>query len=335
MGQAQQTTQQETGSSRPSLAQIFEPVLPDMPRVEEALASVADVQYPLLAKVLSHVVKSGGKRLRPGLTLLSGRFYDYDLSLLVPMAVAVELLHAATLVHDDVIDDSGMRRGSPTLNSFWNGGTTILIGDYVFAKSADFVASTNNTRVIRLFADTLMLICDGELRQRFSAYQWQQSLDDYYKRIEGKTARLFRGATESGAILSNAPEEVVQALSAYGHQVGMAFQIIDDILDFVGDEHEVGKPIGNDLAQGTLTLPTILLMARYPNDNPIPEIFANGGQGVERAIERIVNSEVIAESYKVAASFCERAREAVAILPPGQWRQGLLDFTEYLLVRSA
>ena len=318
-----------------SLAQIFEPVLPDLPRVEEALAGVANVEYPLLAQVLAHVVNSGGKRLRPGLTLLSGRFYDYDLSLLVPMSVAVELLHAATLVHDDVIDNSGMRRGSPTLNSVWNGGTTILIGDYVFARSADFVASTNNTRVIRLFADTLMKICDGELRQRFSAYRWQQTLDDYYKRIEGKTARLFRGAMESGAILSNAPEEIVQALSCYGHQVGMAFQIIDDILDFVGDEREVGKPIGNDLRQGTLTLPTFLLMARYPHDNPIPEIFASGGQGVERAIERIVDSGVISESYDMAASFCERAREALAVLPPGTWRQCLLDFTDYLLVRSA
>ena len=151
----------------------------------------------------------------------------------------------------------------------------MLFGDYLFAKSGEFAATTGNLRVIMLFIQTLRIISSGELNQTFNAFNLEQTRDHYLQRIARKTASLFAMATESGAILSQAPEESVRILREYGYNLGVAFQIVDDILDFIGTEEEMGKPIGSDLAQGTLTLPAMLLLERYPEDNPVKEIFSN------------------------------------------------------------
>ncbi|MBI2848886.1 MAG: polyprenyl synthetase family protein [Chloroflexi bacterium] len=320
-----------------SIKNIYRPIDEDLPRVERILQATANVELDLLGGILSYILNSKGKLLRPALTLLSGKFFNYDLDLLTPMAAGVELLHTATLVHDDTIDNARFRRGKATANSRWDGEMAILAGDYLFAKSADLVASTAHLRVIRLFAHTLMVICEGEMRQQQSLGEWRQTREDYFKRISGKTASLFGTAMESGALLSGAPVDVTESLSNYGFHLGMAFQIVDDILDVTGEEGQMGKPTGSDLKQGTITLPALLLMERYPDDNPIRAIWENGlddgEQYAGQALEMIRNSTIIQDSYDLASSYCDAARGLLLSLPAVPSRDSLLALTDYVLDR--
>ena len=306
-----------------------------MAEVEESLKAAGKVDLPWMAEPLRHVLESGGKRIRPAVTLLAGKFYHYNLEQLIPMATAIELFHTATLVHDDAVDKSLVRRGRPTVNSLWGEGIAVLLGDYLFANSSELICSTGNLRVVRLFAQMLMTISSGQLRQLMSAYDWRQDREDYYQQISSKTASLFSTATEAGAILSEAPEEGVEALGTYGHGLGMAFQIVDDILDFIGEEEEMGKPVGSDLLQGTLTLPAILLMEQHPDDPIIREIFQKSEDkaGVERVIERIRNSSIVEDCYRIAADFLARACRALESLPKNACRRSLFDLADYIIER--
>ncbi|MFH1487260.1 MAG: polyprenyl synthetase family protein, partial [Chloroflexota bacterium] len=214
-----------------------------MLKLEERLRSVVNVDFPWLAQILEHILKLRGKRMRPAITLLSGRLYpSNNHETLIPMAAGIELLHTATLVHDDTIDNCQLRRGTATANSIWNSSTVVLVGDYLFANAAYLVSTTGSVLAMRLFAQALMVICSGELRQNHSSFDWRQSRESYYQRIGRKTASLFSIAAETGGILSGAPPEKIAALHNYGHNLGLAFQIVDDVLDFAGDENEMGKP---------------------------------------------------------------------------------------------
>ncbi len=317
------------------ISSIYEPVQQGMAEVEESLKAAGKVDLPWMAEPLRHVLESGGKRIRPAVTLLAGKFYHYNLEQLIPMATAIELFHTATLVHDDAVDKSLVRRGRATVNSLWGEGIAVLLGDYLFANSSELICSTGNLRVVRLFAQMLMNISSGQLRQLMSAYDWRQDREDYYQQISSKTASLFSTATEAGAILSEAPEEGVEALGTYGHELGMAFQIVDDILDFIGEEEELGKPVGSDLLQGTLTLPAILLMEQHPDDPIIREIFQKSEDkaGVERVIERIRNSSIVEDCYRIAADFLARACRALESLPENACRRSLFDLADYIIER--
>ncbi len=280
---------------------LYGPVQEDIALVEATFDSIKQVDYAPLAKMLDIVLAGGGKLLRPALTLLGGRFGEYDLDLLVPLAASVELLHTASLVHDDVIDNAATRRGRPTANSAFHNATTVMLGDYMFAHSADQVARTGNIRVIRLFSQTLMMMTKGEIGQDLTAYDSRQTVRDYLQRIGGKTASLFATACQGGAVVAQEPEEWIEALRGYGYNFGMAFQIVDDILDLTGDEAEMGKPVGSDLMQGTLTLPALILMDRYPEDNPVQKFLASPSKELlAPAVEAIRGSDIPQESYEMA-----------------------------------
>jgi geranylgeranyl pyrophosphate synthase len=317
------------------LSTIYEPIQEDLVRVEDRLRSVCEVDFPQLSKLLEHSLKSGGKRIRPALVLLSGKFYHYDPSYLLPMASAVEIFHTATLVHDDVIDNSPVRRGRPTINKVWGEDKAILLGDYLLAKSQELVADTQNLRVIKLLAQTFMTLSSGELNQAFDAFNLAQTRQHYLQRISAKTASLISLATESGAILSQAPEKSVEALRGYGHNLGIAFQIVDDILDFIGTEEEMGKPIGSDLAQGTLTLPAMLLLERYREDNPVQRLFQNEARqkNIELAIELVRNSSIPEECYAIASDYCATACHNLNLLPDNASRRSLIGLAEYVVKR--
>jgi len=318
------------------LSKIYEPIQEDLAKVKESLRSIIKVDFPWLSEQLGYVVRGGGKGIRPVLTLLAGKFYNYNLKYLLPMAVSVELMHTATLVHDDAIDKSGIRRGRPTIYKMWGEEPAVLLGDYLLAKAGESVSDTQNPRVIKLFSQTLATISSGELSQFLGAFKLEQTRQYYFRRIASKTASLFSLATESGAILSEAPEKSVTALKEYGHNLGIAFQIVDDILDFIGTEDELGKPIGSDLAQGTLTLPTMLLLERYPENNPVKSLFENKDKqkNVELAIELIRNSSIVEECYAVASEYCTKAYQNLSLLPENSSRQALTDLTNYVIVRK-
>jgi len=267
-------------------AALLAPVREGLERVEEKMKSVdADVFAPL-ANAFLELIGQGGKRLHPALALLAAGLQDANPEhnnshpnvdgtqaapgedrnalTLIALAAAVEMLHTATLVHDDVIDGALLRRDAPTLNASWSAGATVLAGDYMFARSAKFAAETGNVRVITIFSDTLRVIVDGEMRQLSDRNDFRQDRQAYYQRIYAKTASLYSAATEAAAVLVGLSPDRVQALKSFGYQFGMAFQIVDDILDFVGTDTTLGKPVGSDLRQGTLTLPFLYYLRELP-----------------------------------------------------------------------
>jgi geranylgeranyl pyrophosphate synthase len=290
--------------------------------------------------LLDHVLASGGKRIRPAITLLAADFYPHQLENPITMAAAVELLHVATLIHDDTVDNSDVRRGKATVSNAWGRNVAVLFGDYVFATSATFVCDTGNVRVIRRFSETIMDLASGELIEYFSAFDAKQARELYDERIYRKTASLFCTAAETGAILGGAPEPQIQALLAYGYNIGMAFQIMDDLLDVQGDAAELGKPVGNDLRQGVLTLPAIMLMERYPEDNPIEKLFGELSKDrdqdgrVPKVLNMINDSTIIKDCYTIIRQYCETASRSLDDLPDCQARRSLLELSGYLRERT-
>ena len=316
-----------------SIGSIFKPVQPEMAQIEDRLDEVASTAPLEMIDQLKHALKDGGKRIRPALTLLTGKFCKYNLDLLLPMATGVELLHTATLVHDDTIDDSQLRRGKASIKHRWGNSNAVLLGDYLFATSAGMVAETRNIRVIKLFAQTLMTICTGEIEESISIFN--KSRERYFQTIGDKTASLFAAATESGAVLSKAPENVVQSLKSYGYNLGMSFQIVDDILDFVGQKETLGKPVASDLSKGIFTLPVILLFER-PESDEVREAFEKDSRrGTKQLMEMVYNSSVLDEGYRIAQDFASRACSALERLPRNTVYNSLTDLAGYVTERKS
>ena len=318
-------------------ADIYAPIEERLSRVERNLSSLPEIRSDFLSKLLAHVFNTVGKKIRPSLTLLSSSFHEHDHRVTEIMATAVEALHIATLVHDDTVDDSSVRRGRATLNSLWGRNAAVLAGDYIFAKSATYVCDTGDIRVIRRFSETIMELSTGELQEMADAYNCGQTMEQYLERIYNKTASLFTTACQSGAILSGAPEEQVAALTDYGYNLGMAFQIMDDILDFEAAEEDVGKPVGNDLSHGTITLPAIIALRQQPDGGPIAALFErpDDESRLAKAVEFIASVNAIEESYAVAADYCQRARQQLCQLPDAPARVSLDELARYVLAMRA
>jgi geranylgeranyl pyrophosphate synthase len=309
--------------------------------IEARLRKSADVEYPLVGDFLSAIVSSGGKRLRPILLLLSAKSFDYDIPTLVPAAAGIELLHTASLVHDDTIDHALFRRGQPTLNSAFSSEAVILLGDYLFAQSAILATETMNPRVVRVFATTLGEITDGVLREIFNGHRTDQSRQDYEMRIYGKTASLFAGAAEMGAIIGQASDESIERIRKFGSDYGMAFQIVDDVLDFRSTADQTGKPVGADLRQGTITLPTMYFLAdadgsatatlvrRIADGESVPD------DEVDEVTAIISGSPAIDQAMAVASRYIDTAKDHLEVIPDAAVRDQLLSLTDLALSRFA
>jgi len=313
----------------------------DMARVEERVRLAAQVEYPGLGRLLQAIVESGGKRLRPLLLLLAAKPFEYDLEPLVPAAAGVELLHTASLVHDDTIDTSQLRRGQPTLNSLFDTGTVILIGDYLFAQSAILAAATMNPRVVAVFASSLADICDGQLREVFTAHRLDQSTEEYAHRIYGKTASLFAGAAEMGAILGGANEAQIDAMRGFGGDVGMAFQIIDDVLDLRSSADVTGKTANLDLRQGTVTLPTMLYRRRVsgtPEEALLQTVIDGKDVSDEDYLNlatRIEDSGAIDEAVTTAQDYVSSALNRLDFIEDAQLLSSFEAFANLALERTS
>ena len=320
-----------------STAAFLDVVRPDLERVEATLHDVVNVEYPLLANILNDLFSRGGKRLRPAVVFLAAGFGECDPAKLTALATAVEMTHTATLVHDDLIDNSLLRRGSPTVNTLWHGGIVVLIGDYLFAKAAELSAQVELVSIGKLFAQTLAIITDGELRQAFTARSVQAGEEHYYQWIYAKTASLFAASAEAGAIMSQQTPEAQASLRAYGHNLGMAFQVVDDILDFVGNESELGKPVGSDLRQGTITLPTIFYLQEHPGDEDVQHVLngtAKDENHVARVIQTIQDSSAIPRAYERARAFVAAACGALDGLPDNEHRRAMIALAENSVERK-
>lgn len=309
----------------------------DINQVENRMLAQADNYHPDLKSALKVLLSSGGKRIRPLIILLIGDMLQGQKALLLNLATAIELLHTATLVHDDLIDGSLLRRGIPTLNSKWSPAATVLTGDFLFSCSAVLAAQTNNLEVIELFSRTLTVIVNGEINQLFTS-RCNVSREDYETRIYAKTASLFETSAKSAAILSDAGPEKIELLRKFGFSLGMAFQIIDDILDYVGDENKVGKPIGGDLRQGLITLPTLYYIQDHTSDPLISRLLEGKciteDDEINKLVKEISASNAIAKAFADAHNFVLEAQNCLADFPNCDEKNTLIELTEFIVQRN-
>lgn len=302
--------------------------------VEQRMLDQAIQQHPELQAALQHLVISGGKRIRPAITLLSGEMLGASHDRLVTLAAAIEMLHTATLVHDDLIDGSLLRRGIPTLNAQWTPGATVLTGDFIFAKAARLAAETDSVSVMRMFAETLAIIVNGEITQMFSS-RGVTSRENYYQRIYAKTASMFELAAGAPALLSPVGEAEFQSMRRFGYEIGMAFQILDDVLDFTGEQATVGKPVASDLRQGLITLPAIYFLEANPDHNDMQAVIqgrSNDGH-IERIIPAIRASGAIEQSLEEARQYVLRGTKYLVDKPDNRARRALEDIAFYIIDR--
>lgn len=292
--------------------------------------------HPDLRSALDHLLSAGGKRIRPTLGLLVGNMLGAPEEKLITLGASVELLHTATLVHDDLIDGALLRRGMPTLNARWSPAATVLTGDFLFARAAKLAAETDYLPLMKLFAETLATIVNGELSQMFSA-RGLIARDQYYQRIYAKTASLFEMAALAAAMVATEDEDIRLAMKAFGYEVGMAFQIVDDILDFTGEESAVGKPIGSDLLNGLVTLPAIYYAEAYPHHEDIlslPEGGWKDTERVQRLVDNIRRSPAIQQAMDEARQAVDRALRLLNEAPISPERQALENLALFIVDRK-
>jgi geranylgeranyl pyrophosphate synthase len=319
-----------------STVSFLTPVQEDLKEAEALMRVQADNAHPDLRAALAHLLAAGGKRIRPTLGLLVGQMLGGPHEKLVTLAAAVELLHTATLVHDDLIDGALLRRGNPTLNARWSPAATVLTGDFVFARAAKLAAETDHLPLMKLFADTLAIIVNGELTQMFAS-RGLISRENYFERIYAKTASLIEMTTRGAAMISLTDEKTIETMRQFGYHIGMAFQIVDDILDFTGEQAAVGKPLGSDLLQGLVTLPAIYYAEAHPDD---PDVLCiTGGcysehERMERLVESVRESHAVTQSMREAQGFIDKALGYLDEMPECIERQALEDLARYTVKRN-
>lgn len=312
------------------------PVQDCIPLVEEKLRAQPDEHHPTLGAALHHLLSSGGKRIRVVLTLLTGTMLGADQGKLITLAASIEALHTATLVHDDLIDGALIRRGIPTLNAQWSPAATVLTGDFIFAQAARLAAETGSVAVMKLFSETLATIVNGEINQLFGT-RWIASRDNYYRRIYAKTASLFETATTSSALLSSVSEDIVNIVKSFGYEIGMAFQIMDDILDFTGVQTAMGKPVASDLRQGLITLPALYYLEEHPDDQNMQAILSSNfsdEERIEQILASIRSSGAIEKSIQEARQAVLRGLHVLENLQDTAERRALEGLANYVVERE-
>ncbi|WP_242848948.1 polyprenyl synthetase family protein [Syntrophomonas palmitatica] len=285
---------------------FFDSVEKELELVEVNLASNVDSSVGLLNQASVHLIEAGGKRMRPAFTLMAASIFQEELEPIIPAAVALELIHLATLVHDDVIDNSDKRRGTETVKKAWGNRVSIYAGNFIFARALGLVAGYKRSDIVALLADASMKICEGEIIQMLSCYNVKLGLKNYLRRIERKTALLISVSCAMGAMLANALPGQIEALSKYGYYLGMAFQVTDDILDFIADEKILGKPTGSDIRQGVITLPALYALKHDIHRDELAVLLSSPEAceaKADRIIEIITNSDGIDYSYFVSRHF--------------------------------
>ncbi|MEK5476701.1 MULTISPECIES: polyprenyl synthetase family protein [Paenibacillus] len=321
------------------LMDIFGTLKRDMDFIERQLYRSIEGDDELLSETSLHLLKAGGKRLRPIFVLLGGKFGNYDLEKLQHVAVPLELIHSASLVHDDVIDDAGTRRGKPTVKAKWDNKIAMYTGDYIYAKALMLATQLENPQLHRILAKAMVQMSVGEMEQIRDFFNTDQSVRHYLLRIRRKTALLIAISCQLGALASDATAKVHSLLYRYGYNVGMAFQIRDDLLDLCGTEKSIGKPPGSDMRQGNITLPVIYALQEEGLKVPLlREISAIREQGADadasKAIQMILSSQGISRAEQLADRFIGKAMDALDELPESKTRTHLKEIALFVNKRS-
>jgi len=320
--------------------EILAMVKDDLAAIEDELERNLNPYLDLISKIARHILFSGGKRLRPLLMVLSARLCGYEGDYDKTFSIIFEYLHAATLLHDDLIDDAAMRRGKPVAHSIWGNSEAILVGDFLLARALSISAKTGNIKVIRTIAKITENMSKGEIHQLMRKGDLDISQEEYLEVIRRKTAVLFQGACRISAIIADAPNEKEKALSDYGYNLGLAFQMADDLLDYTSDTKVLGKEVGADLKEGKLTLPVIysLRAADVKDRNMMENIIKNKNFSVndfETMVELLKKYKGISYTQKLASEHIKKAKEAISIFEPSETREILVKVADYALNRKA
>ncbi|SET66125.1 polyprenyl synthetase family protein [Oceanicella actignis] len=293
---------------------------------------------PRIPEVTAHLVEAGGKRLRPMLTLAAARLCGYGGEDHVKLAATVEFIHTATLLHDDVVDESDKRRGRPTANLLWDNKSSVLVGDYLFSRSFQLMVETGSLRVLDILANASAVIAEGEVLQLSTANDLSVTEATYLTMIHGKTAALFAAAAQVGGVIADAPERQVEALRIYGEELGMAFQIVDDVLDYGGVSETLGKNVGDDFREGKVTLPVLYAIAAEDEAGMafwrrVIEKRAQGPGDLEEAVARMRAARALERSAEAARERAARARAALEAFPPSELRAALDGIADFVVSR--
>ena len=316
---------------------FFTPVQDGIKEVEQLMRSQAGSDHhPDLRAALEHLLMAGGKRVRPTIVFLAGNLFNAPHEKLVTLGAAVEMLHTATLVHDDLIDGSLLRRGIPTLNARWSPAATVLTGDFLFGRAAKLAAETDHLPLMKLFAETLTVIVNGELTQMFAAKGIIER-KNYYSRIYAKTGSLFEMSALAATMIGTEDETIRGSMKSYGYEIGIAFQIMDDVLDFTGKQATIGKPVGSDLMNGLVTLPAIYFAESHP-DNPQVKLLADGGWGntakMELLVKSIQSSNAIRYAMDEAVEHIDKALDAIKPYQASPEYESLAGLAHYIIDRD-
>ncbi|MDQ0481976.1 heptaprenyl diphosphate synthase component II [Guptibacillus hwajinpoensis] len=316
------------------LKTIYASLKNDLSFIESELEQTVNAHHPVLRDASNHLLKAGGKRIRPVFVLLSGKFGDYNLVLMKNVAVALELIHMASLVHDDVIDDAEMRRGKKTIKAKWDNRVAMYTGDYIFARAIELVTELKEPAANSILSNAILEMSIGEIEQIKDQFNWDQNVRDYFRRIKRKTALLIATSCELGAVAAGASKAEQRHLKQFGYYVGMSYQITDDILDYTGTVKELGKPAGGDLLQGNITLPVLYAMNQDNKKHEIMDIFSKqlntSQEKVNQVISIVKSSGGIEFSQRISDRYLQKAFNELDQLPAQPARTSLRQIAEYI-----
>jgi octaprenyl-diphosphate synthase len=334
--QEQTILQQQDDSPHP-LQAVLDLCAPDMAKVDKFIHQSLQSDVVLVNQVANYIVSGGGKRLRPMLVILSARACGYEGDRHIPLAAIIEFIHTATLLHDDVVDESDIRRGKQAAHAVWGNAASVLVGDFLYSRSFQMMVGIDSMRVMQIMADATNTISEGEVLQLLNLGDPEISEASYFKVIEDKTAKLFEAACRLGTVLAGSDSSIEEGLSAFGNKLGLAFQITDDVLDYTGDLNSLGKNAGDDLAEGKPTLP--LIHARAASDNAqkalIDQALRDGGSACLADVLAVIKSTGALDSAMDSArSQAESALQGINLLPNSKWRAALQDIAHHSYRRS-
>jgi octaprenyl-diphosphate synthase len=331
-GRAEATPMQAT-----DIQHVFDLCADEMTSVDILIRDSLDSNVVLIRQIAEYIIGSGGKRLRPMLVVLAARACGYKGSNHITAAAIIEFIHTATLLHDDVVDESDLRRGQESAHSVWGNAASVLVGDFLYSRSFQMMVTVDSMRVMEVLSDATNTIAEGEVEQLLNMHDPEVSEESYFNVIEKKTAKLFEAACQLGAVLAGKPE-LEDALAIFGSELGAAFQVADDVLDYMGDADTLGKNIGDDLAEGKPTLPLILSRKYLAPEQKsiIDETIRQGGIGrIEQILELIRSSGALSESMDVARSRSHAAMQSIAPLPDSIWKDAMMSLASYSVSRES
>jgi heptaprenyl diphosphate synthase len=321
------------------LLDLYAKMKGDLNQIEQELERTVTTDHALLSEASVHLLKAGGKRIRPIFVLLSGKFGNYSLEVMKNIAVPLELIHMASLVHDDVIDDAETRRGRLTVKSQWDNRIAMYTGDYIYGKALTLATKLTNPVIHQILSKAMVQMCVGEMEQIRDFFNMEQSVRDYFLRIRRKTALLIAISCQLGAVAASADRETANKLYRFGYNVGMAYQIRDDLLDLLGTEKQIGKPPGSDMRQGNITLPVILALKEKRIQEALSRelvLIRESGNvsDTSRAIEMIRNSDGVAQADQLASRYINKALAALEGLPNIAAKKNLADIAHFVGKRN-